>query len=115
MKKIILMMLMLTPLLTQLRADAPVAAGPTFTMSPNPVTGNYFYVNLGFSESDYPKTFINITNVLGQVVYTYEIKHIDFTNGHVRVELSDAKLDKGVYFVQLKSGETTKTQKLAVR
>ena len=106
---------MLVPFVTQVQADAPVAAGPNFTMSPNPVNGTYFYINFTFAESEYPNTFINITNVLGQVVYTYQVKHVDFANGRVRVELSDAKLDKGIYFVQLKSGESTKTQKLAVR
>jgi hypothetical protein len=115
MKKLILILLMLSPLMMRVQAEAPVAAGPNFTMSPNPVNGTYFYINFTFTESEYPNTLLNITNVLGQVIYTYELKHVDFANGRVRVELSDAKLDKGIYFVQLKSGEVTKTQKLAVR
>lgn len=89
--------------------------GPSFTMSPNPVNGTYFYVNLAFTEAEYPNSQIIITNVLGQVIYNYPLKHVDFANRQVRIELSDAKLDKGVYFVQIKSGESTKTQKLAVR
>jgi Secretion system C-terminal sorting domain len=114
-KKLLLILLMLVPVITTVNADTPVGSGPGFTMSPNPVTGNYFYINLSFSESEYPNTLINITNVLGQVIYSYPIRHVDFANRQVRIDLNDAKLDKGVYFVQLKSGESTKTQKLAVR
>lgn len=92
-----------------------LAGGPGFTLNPNPVNGSYFFINLEFSEKEFPNTQILITNVLGQVVYSYGLKHIDFENGKVRVDVSDAKLDKGVYFVQLKSGDYTKTLKLAVR
>ena len=35
--------------------------------------------------------------------------------GRVRISVMDAKLDKGVYFLQIKSGDATKTQKLAIR
>lgn len=93
----------------------PASSGPSFAMSPNPVNGSYFDIQFDFTESEFPKTIINITNVLGQVVYGYQLKHVDFENGKVRIDLSDAKLDKGVYFVQLKSGDFTKTLKLAVR
>ncbi len=96
-------------------AAGPSANGPAFSLSPNPVNGSYFDIQLDFTETEYPKTIINITNVLGQVVYGYQLKHVDFQNGKVRIDLSDAKLDKGVYFVQLKSGDFTKTLKLAVR
>jgi len=114
-KKIVLILLMLTPLFTAVQASGPVTTGPSFTINPNPVNGSYFNVNLDFTETQYPAASIVISNVLGQVVYNYPLKPTDFANGHVRIELSDAKLDKGVYFVQVKSGESTKTQKLAVR
>ncbi|MBL7811701.1 MAG: T9SS type A sorting domain-containing protein [Bacteroidetes bacterium] len=95
---------------------APVAGpGPAFTLNPNPVNGNFFYVHFNFAESEFPDTRLIISNVLGQVVYTSPVKKTEFASGSIRIELSDAKLDKGVYFVQLKSGENTKTQKLAVR
>jgi len=35
--------------------------------------------------------------------------------GRVRISVMDANLDKGVYFLQIKSGDATKTQKLAIR
>lgn len=116
MKRIATLIILLIPLfLSTARADGPVSVGPDFTLNPNPVNGAFFDINLDFTESQYPNVVINITNVLGQVVYGYQLKHVDFINGKVRIELSEAKLDKGVYFVQLKSGELTKTLKLAVR
>lgn len=98
--------------------DVPVSAvlgGPGFTLNPNPVNGTVFYVNLEFTEAEYPDTKIIITNVLGQVVYTAPIRKTEFAVGKVRIDLGEARLDKGVYFVQVSSGEFTKTQKLAVR
>lgn len=89
--------------------------GPGFTLNPNPVTGSFFFVNLEFTENDFPNARVTITNVLGQVVYNAPIRKTEFATGKIRIELSDAKLDKGVYFVQVSSGENTKTLKLAVR
>ncbi len=116
-KKIFTVLLVLLPLFITVQADnnGPVANGPGFTLNPNPVNGNFFDINLDFTEAEYPNTLINITNVLGQVVYAYQLKHVDFANAKVRIDLAEAKLDRGVYFVQLKSGEYTKTLKLAVR
>ncbi len=101
------------------RPDLPPAdvagQGPTFTLNPNPVTGSYFYVNLQFTEAQYPDAVIIVNDVLGKVVYSYPIRKSDYTTGQVRVDLGDAMLDKGVYFLQIKSGDSTKTLKLAIR
>ncbi len=101
------------------RPDLPPAdvagQGPTFTLNPNPVTGSYFYVNLQFTEAQYPYAVIIVNDVLGKVVYSYPIRKSDYTTGQVRIDLGDAMLDKGVYFLQIKSGDTTKTLKLAIR
>ena len=43
------------------------------------------------------------------------LKQSDFMEGRVRISVMDANLDKGVYFLQIKSGDATKTQKLAIR
>ena len=115
MKKIATVIFALVSALAALKADAPVVSGPGFTMSPNPVTGTVFFVNLDFSQTEYPNSVLHITNVLGQVVFSYTLKPIDFENHQIRSDVSDAKLDKGVYFGQLKSGEYRKTQKLAIR
>lgn len=101
------------------RPDLPPAEvagqGPTFTLNPNPVTGSYFYVNLQFTEAQYPDAVILVNDVLGKVVYSYPIRKSDYTTGQVRIDLGDAMLDKGVYFLQIKSGDSTKTLKLAIR
>lgn len=101
------------------RPDVPPAdvagQGPTFTLNPNPVTGSYFYVNLQFTEAQYPDAVIVVNDVLGKVVYSYPIRKSDYTTGQVRIDLGDAMLDKGVYFLQIKSGDSTKTLKLAIR
>ncbi len=96
--------------------DNPVlAGGPDFTLNPNPVNGSYFYVNLKFTEAEFPDAVILVNDVLGKVVYSYVIKKSDYSEGKVRIGVMDALLDKGVYFIQLKSGDFTKTLKLAIR
>ncbi len=56
-----------------------------------------------------------MNDVLGKFVYSYVIKKSDYAEGKVRIGVMDALLDKGVYFIQLKSGDFTKTLKLAIR
>lgn len=89
--------------------------GPSFTLTPNPVSGSYFSVNLDFSSSQFPDAVIIISDVLGKTVYLQPLKQSDFMEGRVRISVMDANLDKGVYFLQIKSGDATKTQKLAIR
>lgn len=93
----------------------PTSQGPAFTLNPNPVTGSYFYVNLQFTEAQHPDAIIVVNDVLGKVVYSYPIRKSDYSTGQVRIDLGDALLDKGVYFLQVKSGDSTKTLKLAIR
>ena len=88
---------------------------PSFKISPNPVSGNTFAIQLSFSQSEFPGARLSISNVLGQVVYKYSMKKVDYDNGYVIVDVSETKLEKGVYFVQIKSGEASKTVKLAIR
>lgn len=95
--------------------DELVSGGPSFTLTPNPVSGSYFSVNLDFSYSEYPDAAIIISDVLGKTVYFQGLKQSDFMEGRVRISVMDANLDKGVYFIQIKSGDATKTQKLAIR
>lgn len=92
-----------------------VTGGPEFTLNPNPVTGSYFYVNLMFSEIEYPNAVIIINDVLGKAVYVQSIKSADFSAGKVRISTVDAMIQNGVYFVQVKSGDNTRTLKLAIR
>lgn len=94
--------------------NVPVT-GPEFTLNPNPVNGAYFYVNLKFSETEYPDAVVIVNDILGKSVFTYVIKKSDFMEGRVRIGVMEALLDKGIYFIQVKSGEATKTLKLAIR
>jgi len=88
---------------------------PSFNISPNPVSGNTFAINLNFTQSQFPGARLSISNILGQAVYQYSMKKVDYDNGYVIVDVSETKLDRGVYFVQIKSGEASKTVKLAIR
>ena len=95
--------------------DELLGGGPSFTLTPNPVSGSYFSVNLDFSYSEYPDAAIIISDVLGKTVYFQGLKQSHFMEGRVRISVMDANLDKGVYFLQIKSGDATNTQKLAIR
>ena len=68
-----------------------------------------------FSETDFPDAVILVNDVLGKVVYSYVIRKSDYAEGRVKIGVMDALLDKGIYFIQLKSGDYTKTLKLAIR
>ena len=92
-----------------------VDLGPTFSINPNPVSGTFFYVNLNFTEAQYPEAVIVINDILGKVVLSYPIRKSDYATSQIRIDLSDAMLDKGIYFLQIKSGDATKTLKLAIR
>lgn len=92
-----------------------LTGGPTFTLTPNPVTGNSFSVNIDFNGSQYPDAVIIISDVLGKTIYQQILKPSDYAEGRVRISVVDANLDKGVYFLQIKSGDFSKTQKLAIR
>lgn len=101
--------------LPPISGDELFGGGPSFTITPNPVSGSYFSLNLHFSNNEFPGATIIISDVLGKTVYFQSIKQSDFMEGRVRISVMDANLDKGVYFLQIKSGDATKTQKLAIR
>lgn len=123
MKKILFILLVLASVnlrsvsaaLPPTSGDDLFGGGPSFTISPNPVSGSYFSLNLNFSNNEFPGAAIIISDVLGKTVYFQSIKLSDFMEGRVRISVMDANLDKGVYFLQIKSGDATKTQKLAIR
>lgn len=92
-----------------------VLPGPSFNITPNPVIGNYFNIDLGFKFTEFPKAVVVITNVLGQTVYTHSLTAADYANGFVKINVSESKLDKGIYLVQIKSGEANKTLRLVIR
>lgn len=89
--------------------------GPGFTIYPNPVNGSSFDINFKFNETEFPNVHLSIVNVLGQNVYSYNLVKMDYSNGKVHIDISDRHLTTGIYFVQLTSGENTKTVRLAIR
>lgn len=92
-----------------------VAPGPPFNITPNPVVGNYFNIDLNFKSTEFPKAVIVITNVLGQTVYTHAVTASDYANGFVKIGIAESKLSKGIFLVQVKSGEANKTLRLVIR
>ncbi len=94
---------------------AAAGDGPSFTVSPNPVAGNAFTVSFQFGAKQFPSAELTITNVLGQKVFTYGFTAADYLNRSVRIDLGETRLDKGVYFVKISSGEHSSLQKIAVR
>lgn len=75
---------------------------------PNPSNGHVFIdVNL-IEKKD---GTIEINNVLGEKVYTYEFKNLTAES----VEANLAELKKGVYFVSLRSGKDHLTKKLIIQ
>lgn len=119
MKALRLSLLILTLAFTTpvLKADGNenLIGGPSFRLTPNPVNGSFFHVNLDFDVNEFPDAGIIISDVLGKTVYVQPLKQSDFMEGRVRISVMDANLDKGVYFLQIKSGDSSKTQKLAIR
>jgi hypothetical protein len=103
------------PSISKAAGDEPLIGGPSFRLTPNPVNGSFFHVNLDFNANEYPDAGIIISDVLGKTVYFQTLKQSDFAERRVRISVMDANLDKGVYFLQIKSGDTSKTQKLAIR
>lgn len=86
-----------------------------FQIYPNPVNGNFFIVKFDFSAQQYPDAELKITNVLGQLVYTHNLDKTDYINKSIRIDLADFKLEKGVYFLKLSSGDDSRLQKIAIR
>ncbi len=99
----------------ELPGNAGATPTPSFSISPNPVSGNTFALQFSFSQVQFPNAQLSISNLLGQTIFKYSLKKVDYDNGSVIIDVSETKLEKGVYFVQLKSGEVSKTVKLAIR
>jgi hypothetical protein len=86
-----------------------------FKMYPNPLTGELIQVNF---ESEFKAgqvyNFV-ITNVIGQVVFTYQLTDEEVKRGYFTVKLENLKLDKGVYLAKMVNGDNSSVQKLVVR
>ena len=77
---------------------------------PNPVTSN---ANISFSLKETANTEIFVSDILGKRILN--LKNENMSNGKHNVELNAGSLATGVYFVTIRSGNITYTQKLAVQ
>ena len=80
----------------------------TLNVSPNPTEGR---VSIGVGLLHKQDGTIEIYNVLGKKVYTYEFKNLSSES----VEANLSSLGKGIYFVTLKSGKDILTKKLLIQ
>ncbi len=74
----------------------------SFIMFPNPVN-SVLYIATGLNQNYQ----VNITDITGKKIFS-EI----YTNGEVKISTSE--LDKGIYFVEVKTDTFSKTQKLVI-
>jgi hypothetical protein len=86
----------------------PLSNDLAFKLYPNPLTGDVLQVNFDLE-------YKNITNVIGQSVFTHAVTDDEVKKGHFTVNVEDLQLDKGVYLTKLHNGEQSSVQKLIVR
>jgi hypothetical protein len=87
---------------------------PVFDVYPNPATGNEILINLKDFKNNAGST-LTISNVIGQVLFTYHITQADIENGSFKINLSENEIRKGMYFLKLSSGEQSTLKKLVVK
>ncbi len=80
----------------------------TMNVYPNPSNGHIF-IDVNLSEKK--DGIIDINNVLGEKVYSYQFKNL--TAESIEADLSILK--KGIYFISLKSGKDYITKKLIIQ
>jgi len=86
-----------------------------FKLYPNPLTGDVLQVNFDVEFKAGQVYHFVITNVIGQVVYTYNLTDEEIKKGSFTVRLDEVKLDKGVYLAKMVNGDNSSVQKLVVR
>jgi hypothetical protein len=77
---------------------------PTFTLAPNPNSGNF---QLNFTENGVEKENITMVNALGQKV--------DFTiqsNGESSFEVNISTLENGIYYLKISKNQQTSTKRI---
>lgn len=87
------------------------------TISPNPVTDGTVTLHFKMLKTNIPteNASIQLTNLIGQQVYTLKLSQNDLTKGYIRLEIEQLNLDKGIYFVKFSVAEYSKIQKMILR
>ncbi|KAA3648987.1 MAG: T9SS C-terminal target domain-containing protein, partial [Bacteroidetes bacterium] len=80
----------------------------SFNVSPNPSTGLF---KLSFATMQNEKLNMNVRDVAGKVVYK-DMLHV---NGNFTKELDFSNFAKGVYFLQIQSGNNSRIEKLIIK
>lgn len=89
---------------------------PDFEVYPNPATGSEILIslkNLEYKSGSEVK--LTISNVIGQVLFTYYLTDADLANGSFKVNLSENDIRKGMYFLKISSGDQNTLKKLIVK
>jgi hypothetical protein len=79
-----------------------------FDIYPNPIANGKVYLK---SEKDEKLSGLEITNVLGRVVLSYTSKHLDDAE---IISIDVSTLEKGLYFLNITSHQTTLTKKIII-
>ena len=87
---------------------------PEFDVYPNPASGSEILISLKNYKNKVGST-LTISNVIGQVLFTYIITDSDLLNGSFKVNLAENDIRKGMYFLKLSSGEQSTLKKLVVK
>ncbi len=81
----------------------------TISIYPNPVND---IATLSFTTTEKSKTAINITNILGEIVYNNEIGSL--TSGQHIMPISTSGISEGMYFVNLITNNKIITKKITI-
>ena len=81
----------------------------TISIYPNPVND---IATLSFTTTEKSKTAINITNILGEIVYSKQIGTL--TSGQHIMPISTSGISEGMYFVNLITNNKIITKKITI-
>ena len=87
----------------------------TYKMYPNPMTSDFLDINFNIINKSIKDIDFIITNVIGQVVFSYRLTDDEVKKGTFKIKLDQIKLEKGFYLAKLSAGENSSVQKLIVR
>jgi len=94
--------------MTNILLNVPFAENENnyMTLFPNPATNQLTVTNERFEISN-----VEINDVLGQIVFSHQQTY----NSQKQITIDVSKLNSGIYFVKMKTGNGEKTQKLIVQ
>jgi hypothetical protein len=79
------------------------------------MTSDFLDINFNITNKSLKEIDFVITNVIGQVVFSYRLTDDEVKKGTFKIKLDQIKLEKGFYLAKLSAGENSSVQKLIVR